>query len=136
MQDNGIREFARRASCRLRKVSNRMPPKARGGGGSACGRQFLAKSKNIRICKKSFLAKAGNWRFARRNLEIRGEASCKTMESENLQETLLAACEKFRMECPQRSGAAVRRRGAGSSAGRRLGLRSAISCKIEEYEDL
>ena len=80
---------------------------ARRGGGSACGRQFLAKSKNIRICKKIFLANAENKKFARRNLEIRGETSCKTMEFENLQEELLAGCEKFRIECPQKPGAAV-----------------------------
>ena len=54
------------------------------------------------------------------------------MESENLQETLLAACEKFRMECPQRSGAAVRRRGAAVRLAIQFGLWSAISCKIEE----
>ena len=58
------------------------------------------------------------------------------MESENLQETLLAACEKFRMECPQRSGAAVRRRGAAVRLAIQFGWRSAISCKIEEFEDL
>ena len=75
------------------------------------------------------MAKAGNKKFARRNLEIRGETSCKTMESENLQEAFLAACEKSQMECTQKPG-------AGSSAVRWFGLRSAIFCKIEEYEDL
>ncbi|MDD6716816.1 MAG: hypothetical protein PUF49_10650 [Firmicutes bacterium] len=106
MQNNEIQEFARSSSCRLRNAPNRIHPKARGSG-SAYGRQFLAELKNLRICKKSFLAQAENRKFARRNLEIRGEASCKTMESRNLQEALLAGCEMSGIECTQKPGAAV-----------------------------